>query len=318
MNLFFSSSYPAVLKVNGLYICTLNDGVFNYSCDNFNINKPPFIEICPLAPCENYICFFPDSSYINNPSSSVVVADLKGGYHFKFNKSYSGGEFAVINQTRLSDGLVTVFNENGKKISIETPYDFYIENLYFDFTLVNFYRPEYYNGKLLFIEFCGDNKCVAVYNLCDKIRPIFMRQVADFSIDDGFITTENYLDIAKHSVQTTWQFDGENFTVKDKVVSCDKDFNRINFCDKVIPYAFLESYLVGGEYKDYLCESIKENTTALSSYLGDFIGVMPPPPFRDINDVGVIYPVKKNYYQVSYFKFSVENGLILNLKKLDE
>lgn len=318
MNLFFSSSYPAVLKVNGLYICTLNDGVFNYSCDNFSVDKPPFIEICPLVPCENYICFFPDNNFIDSPPPNVIVVDLKGGYHFKFNKSFIGGEFSVINQRRFSDALITIFNDNGKKISIETPTDFHIENLYFDFDLVNIYRPEYYGGKLLFIEFCSYPKSVAVYNLCDKISLIFMRQVADFSIDNGFITTEKYLDIAKHSVKTTWQFDGTLLTIKDKVVTCEDVFNRKNLCDKVIPYAFLESYLVGGEYKDFLCESIKEKASALSSYLGDFIGVMPPPPFRDINDIGVIYPVHKNIYSVTYFNFSVENGLILNLKKLDE
>ena len=43
MYYYFTSDYPAVLKLNGLYLGSIKDTVKSLSA-----NQPPFIEVCPL------------------------------------------------------------------------------------------------------------------------------------------------------------------------------------------------------------------------------------------------------------------------------
>ena len=50
--------------------------------------------------------------------------------------------------------------------------------------------------------------------------------------------------------------------------------------------------------------------------MGDFIGVMPPPVFREENEVGFVYRTGERTYSAEYFVFEVSDKKITNLKKL--
>ena len=129
MYFYFSAEYPAIIKLNGIYYGSITDTIKTCNFDNVD---SPFIEVCPLSPRQTTVNFILDSSFLSYPPENVSVTDLKGGYLIKFNKTYNGSEFSVVGQEKQSDFMATVFNDNGNKLSIETPNDFYAETLTFN------------------------------------------------------------------------------------------------------------------------------------------------------------------------------------------
>jgi hypothetical protein len=149
------------------------------------------------------------------------------------------------------------------------------------------------------------------------VRCVFTRKVCSFSTDGAFCTTESYLDIAKHQVTSYWTFDGINLKEKDRKVTSQKPIDPKKLPQSILPYAFLEELLVGGDVLPFVCGTVKENAQKLKEFLGEFIGVFPPPEFKDISLVGIIYNQGKNTYKAQYLCFEFTNNLISNVKKAD-
>ena len=159
-------------------------------------------------------------------------------------------------------------------------------------------------------------KHVYIYSFLKKISLVFNKRVDSVCFDGGFTTTEILKDIAKHKISCEWQEKDGVFIEKTKTISCDPNFNEKYLPTKLIPYAFCEEYLVGGNCENYLLENIKQNFDILKDYLGDFIAIMPPPPFKDINQLGFIYKLNNNRYFVEYFSFELhQNKICNNLKE---
>ncbi len=309
MYYYFSSEYPAVLKLNGIYCGAIHNAV--KSC-NAQGEEPPFVEICPLGGNDKPIAFILDDEFLSSPPSQISLTDLGGGYMLNFFSSFLTSEFKVYCQQKFSSLVATVFSENGNKLSIETPSDFYAENIFLELNSVEIVLREKYKN-LLIVYLYGKKTLVNIYNVSGNIRKIFSREVDTAEFKDSLVTVENLSNMAKHKITTEWQFSGEKFTAKNKKIEAQNplDLDRLN--EKVIPFAFLEQLLVGGEVKDYLCEELRENADKLRGFLGEFIGVMPPPVFRDIDEVGLIYQKEKNVYKVEYFKFKLDKRKITNI-----
>ncbi|MBQ8197755.1 MAG: hypothetical protein IJX16_03265 [Clostridia bacterium] len=309
---YFSAEYPCAIKVNGVYL-----GLIGLSVKNISSNQSSdFIEICPLNCAEPTINFLLDENFLNFPPPYVSITDLKGGYLIKFTKSYTGGDFKVIGQEKYNDLLVTVFNENGIKISLETQTDFLAEPIPTDCDTAHFYRPEF-NKNLVAVSFSGNKTLLAVYDIQNKIKKVFFGLVDEFSFEDGFSTTENYLDIAKHRLTIKWKYEDCELKEEKRTLTRTENFNATELPKQVLPYAFLEEFMLKGEFDPYLCGAVLDNADSLSGFLGEYIGVMPPPSFRSPNEIGLIYHKKENCYLVDYFTFELTDGKISGIKKSD-
>ena len=66
--------------------------------------------------------------------------------------------------------------------------------------------------------------------------------------------------------------------------------------------------------EEYLDDALKEKKGLLKDYLGDFLGITPPPPFVERDKIGLIYKKSENNYFVNYISFELSNGKIINLK----
>ncbi len=310
MYFYFSSDYPAVLKLNGIYYGTIHNSV--KSC-NIEGGEPPFIEVCPLdkTPPTSLIL---DDACLLSPPKDVLLTELKGGYMLKFNKQYKNQEFKVFCQQKYSDAVVTAFCENGYKLSIETPKDFYAESVDADIISVEVKRSER-DKSLIAVFFYTQKLLVNIYCITDSVKKMFSREV-DVAEFDGNLTTVEYLnDIAKHKIIMEWEFIDGKYAVSQKKVEKNQDFDKNKLNDKIIPYAFLEEFLAGGEFAEYLGGSIKENANKLSGFFGEFIGIMPPPVFRSIEEVGLIYSQGEGRYYVEYFTFEITEKVIVNIVK---
>ena len=314
MYYYFSCAYPAAIKFNGIYYGVISDTVKSIKIDG----KLPLVEICPLSPTERQTTFIPDDNLLNAPPNGMLVTDMRGGYLIKILKNYRVGDFEVLCQQRFSDLVVTVFIENGLKISIETPGNFFADTIDFFATSAEIVRFNLNSHNMVAINLVGKDKLLTVYNLTDKISKVFSRSVDDFSTDGGFYTTERFFDIAKHTVFSEWQFDGKNFNQLKKHCKRADDFIINDLSDKIIPFAFLEELLVGGNVKDFLDDNLKDNFDKLKGYLGEFIGIIPPPTFRSIEEIGLVFPNGKNKYKVEYCTFEIKDKKICNIKKLED
>ena len=313
MYFYFFCSFPAVIKFQGIIFGTINNSV--KFC---NLDYPsPLVEICPLMDKAAPIAFFINDEFLNSPPNNVTVTDLKGGYFLKFSKSYKADGFKILAQEKYRDASITAFTDNGCKISLETEKDFFAETLDFSPLSVTFRRGEGVNSNLIFALFnCENKKILSVYGV-NETALLFSKEIDEFDVTvTGFTTTERIRDIAKHTITCEYSLSGETVREVSRKVTGGENFDREKVHERLIPYAFCEEFLCGGDFGFYLSDNIKENADKLGGFFGDFIGVTPPPLFKNYNEIGLIYKKAERNYFVEYFTFETENGKIININKI--
>ncbi|MBR1967868.1 MAG: hypothetical protein IKA11_00540 [Clostridia bacterium] len=312
MYYYFSADYPAIIKINGIYYGSITETVKSLRLENC---QPPFIEVCPLGSSDGAFNFILDENFLSHPFNRATVTDLIGGFLIKFEPQKTGGDFKVYRQEKFSNAIVTVFNENGCKISVETEKDFLIEPVNVSVFDASIFLTESNNKNLLAVNVNGKPNMLYLFDFDDKIRTVFSRAINSFNLDGGIFTTETPSDIVKHKITARWEWIDGAMKETSRTIERKSGFDSSKVPLMLIPYVFIEERLVGSTGAEYLSEGVKENLDKISSYLGEFIGVMPPPVFRKIEEVGLIYKNGENKYKVNYFTFEIENGKICNIKK---
>ena len=314
MYYYFSADFPAAMKLNGIYVGELHETV---KAMNVNALSPPLIEICPLGLSAGSINFILNDDLLISPTENLSVTDLKGGYLLKFTKRQKWQEFKILAQEKLPHAVITVFYDGTLKLSIETEKDFFAKT--FDFCIDSAeIIPFTLNGvNVIAIKLCGKTDILCVYDLSSKIKELFFRPVHSFTTDGEFTTTEKLCDMAKHQITCSWTLDNGCLIERTRSVTRSNKFDLSRLNEKLIPYAFIEEFIAGGNIDDYTTGNVKEHADSLGGFLGNFIGVMPPPTFRTIEEVGLIYKKKENLYYAEYFTFDLDGRKICNIKKCD-
>lgn len=309
MNLYFSSTYPCAIKLNGMFFACVADEI--KPC---NIDDNVFIEVCPLSTNEQTVNFFPTNDFFCFPPDGITVTDLKGGFLVRFNKKNFKKGFGITGQQKFNDVIVTLFNENGIKLSIETPNDFYASELPSDTEKMTAKKIRLCDTELLLAETCGKEKTIFIFRYKTKIEKIFEKSIFSYSVSDSLFTTEKITDIAGHEITVNWNFKNNKFFEDNRSIKVKEGFSVDKLNSHILPYAFAEEFCVGGDVTFYLADNVLNNLSKLKSYLGNYIGVMPPPLFRNEKEVGLIYKKTDNVYEIKYFIFELENRKIVNIK----
>ena len=313
MYYYFSCDFPAVVKINGVYY----GSIFN-TIKPLRINgNPPFIEVCPLQSASFPLNFILDAEFLCSPPPFTSVTDLKGGYLIKFYKAHAQLPFEIIKQEKFSDAVVTVFTENSLKLSIETPNDFYAETFNSPACETEILRFTQNGCSLIAVNFRGQTNRLCVYSLTDTIKKVFCREVFSFSLENGLSTVEKFNDIAKHTLSCEWDFNNGCYLKRSVDLTRVDGFEINKLNQKLLPYAFFERILVGGSLDEFLTDNMLKNADKLHGYLGEFSGVFPPPAFREIDQVGLVYPQGENKYRTEYFRCTILDGKIDNITKCD-
>lgn len=307
MYYYFNSDFPAIIKIDGVYKGLINE------INEFEIFCQPFVEIYPLSRSENSFYFILNDDFLLNPPSGVIITDLDGGYLISLTCLEQVSSFSIISQKKLPYSVITVFKENGLKLSIETQNDFYAETLEFscsDATITEFSLS---STKMIAVCFFGKKKILNCYLINEKIKKIFSREIFDFSFENGFFTTEIFCDIAKHKITYDWIFE-DNYLKKNAcTIERNNEYQISKLPTHLLPYAFFEEFIFSDQVDEFLSKNVYDNLNFLREYLGNYIGVMPPPKFRDYNEIGLIYCVQNNKYKVKYFYVSIEDNKIINI-----
>lgn len=313
MYYYFCSNYPVALKLGGAFFSSINE--YPKRC---NVTPNTFIEACPLSTKGSYFCFMLSEDFLKNPPENVVVTNLDGAFMLYFKKQPKSLDFSVITQKKYPDLIATLFTDNNVRLSLETPDDFFCDN--FKEEIINAEIFKIKNSKLLgvVLETSLKENILEIYKTTPKIEKIYQKKASKIEAFDNEITLlENFNDIKKHVKKTVLYFSYEEVKHKETAITFNDDFCTIRVKEELIPYLFLEDFLVGDNFLDYLSEGVKENADKLKYYLGNFCAVIPPPFFRKENEIGLVYQKSENVYYVEYFSFTLENKKIINLIKCD-
>ena len=116
MTVYFLSYLPAVLKLNGMYIGTV-DGFERHI--ELDLNDRVFAEFIPDENL-NGLNFFLDEKFFKNPPGFCDVYRIDGDALI-YIREYSSkdNKIEVIHQRRFENCLITVFSQGGVYLSVE-------------------------------------------------------------------------------------------------------------------------------------------------------------------------------------------------------
>lgn len=314
MYYYFSTDFPTIIKINGQYKGKTDDLLAYHALPDEQI----FVEIYPLSCDCTPFCFLVDEKFFISPPPNLILTDLKGGYLIKLVMPPLSTPFKIVAQEKFPFAVATVFEDNGLKLSIETPTDMYAENFNFVCNSVSITPFSFWGEQLLCVKFEARKCLLNCYLLGKQITPVFSKKVDSFSIENGFFTTESFLDIAKHVLTCEWELLNGRLIKKNVRIEKSPAFNARQIPPHALPYAFLEEFLLTDQVQEFAQPNLCDNVTHLRAYLGNYIGVMPPPEFRSIDEVGLIYSQSANKYSVNYFTFTAQDGKICNIKRLSD
>ena len=304
------AEFPFALKKNGiLYGCAKN-GVVKLDLD---IDNPEFLEVIPLKQNLFTTSFLFDRDFLSTADTNISKTDLNGAYFIKIYPLYILTEQEKIMENKNQHGIISVYGDNLKVLNITTRYDTYTEtikglgNIKCDFFT--------YSGQPFAYFF--HNGTLNIYSLAEQIKKTLCAPCDEFYFKDSLITVKTFNDIAKHKVTSYYSCNGNEFKFLEKKVETSPYYSANALNKKVLPVAFFEGVLCGEDVSPYLTETLLDKQSKLQGYLGDFIGVLPAPEFRSIDETGLIYQKAQNLFQVKYCKTELKDRRICNLKLLD-
>lgn len=306
MYYYFSAITPLFLRLGGANFGVISEGVRAVDLDG-----APLIEALSLNGESGSFNFFPTDEFLSSPPEFATVTDMQGGYLIKIMNFPVKKGFAVIKQERIGNALITVFNDDGYKISIDSS-GFYSESLPFPFTEVKICPLSLSGRSFICVIYKSEKYFIDLYD--DKCEKVFSAVADDFSLSGGLFTVELKNDIAGHRIERSFGFIKEKIAETDRKVSYVKPFSVFSLPEKILPFAFAEELLCGGDLSPYISGELNGKIGKIKEFFGDFIGVTPPPTFRSFDEVGLVYRTGNRTYRIEYATFSVENRKITNFK----
>lgn len=272
--------------------------------------KSPLLELCPLDGSYPVYCLLCED-FFARPPENVIAADLGGAWFLRFRTPPNAG-FQVLAQKNFGDAIVTLYRENGLKLSLETREDFFAEAIPLTADGAKIAKEK----DLVAVHFKAKESFLAVYGVSPKISRVFFGRADEYALKHGaFTTTIRHRDFAKHVEKTEYAVADGGVTARRKETFASEAFSGRTLPDRLIPYAFFESVLTHGETDRYLADNMLSNKDRIREFLGAFVGVFPPPRELEREGVGLLYrdEAAENKYYARYFGVSQKNGKIDNL-----
>lgn len=306
MNFYFSCEYKSILKINGVYFGKLTPTPLKTA-----INTGDFIEIYPLSHGEKLLCFLVDDDFFN-PPENVYLTDLKSGYAVFIKSAYRGGDFKVYCQNKFGDIACTLYNDDGVTFIMERGEKFVTESICYPFSECEILPVTVDGINFISLVIKGEKTLLYLFN--DQLERVFVKEVDEFSFEQGFVTKQRFNDMAKHLLTTFWRVESNKIIIKESKVESK---NLDNLILELKPYAFLEEFLLGGDYQKYLSDEMQKSRDLLHGFLGDYICCFPPLEDAFCNYVGILTPLSERKYQATYLLFEFNGDKICNIKKAD-
>ena len=309
MRIYFLSKTAAALKLNGAYMGIIDsferfvdvDGKDKVLCE-----AVPDGELLPVN-------FFIDEKLFTCPPDFLDVY-LSDGDAVIYISRYEprGGKLCVIAQTRFENVLCTLF-ENGGKIYLNCEGEkCNLYELSDAFKKGKFTRENVDGHPVLLLEGKG-----ALAAISAEGKRVFYNPAESWSCKNGLNIVVAFSTCAGCKAECLFNFDGREMTLNRSVT---REYMPPN--EEVKHFAFFESVLTRGDFARYLCDDLKKKSSALFSFLGEFVDVALPysrfyERHGDVKAAGLVYPKAKNLFEIKYFAVDMTDGEITNIYEVE-
>ena len=304
MKIYFLSSRPCALMVNGAYF-GLTDRFERFA--ELSLKDGLYISFMP----ENAqpLGFFLTENIRFQPPIGFEVYLLKDGVAV-YARDFPPSDFVLktIAQARFDDLLCTLFSQGVPQISIQSSDGFFtapLSPVFDETTTITTHKG------LLFI---STNTHLAVYTR--KAEEVFFEEVLSFQVEkDELVATLPLSDLFSRTAECRYALTQTSCTRtsltlrQTRTSRGETDKNKI--AQELLPYAFFESVLFGGEYKSMLSNELAKKADDLREFLGDFLSVTLT---QNPNVCGLVRQKAERLFEVSYFTVEIENGKIADIK----
>lgn len=302
MRVYFLSCVPAVLRLNGMYIGTV-DG-FERRIE-LNPSDSVFAEITPGDNLQG-VNFFMDEKFFTCPPDFADLY-LAENDAFIYIREYAPKDvkIEVIYQTRFMGNLITVFRQGGVYLSCEGR-DYDLSPLPQSFSSVTA-NEERVAGRGVLAVYGGKNLLI----ISENGQKIYLNGAERAEFGQTLKITVPFETCTQAKAICEFAYDGEKLTlIGGQTVE--------NYAPEEIHFAFFESVLTRGDYKKYLDGELIEKADDLKDYLGEFVSVTVPPEkfftlHGDIKAAGLVYPKGKNLFEIKYYAVDITDGKISNI-----
>ena len=303
MKIYFLSSQPCALTVNGCYF-----GL----CDTFE----RFAELSFKD--ENYILFQPQGAgaigfFLTeeirfSPPIGCEVYLLADGIAI-YAKDFPPIDFTlrVLSQLRRENTLATLYQQGTLQLSIESEFGFFISTLppSFSSATLNFYED------LLFVE--GKNT-LAIFS--KKGEKLLQENTLSYRVERGELSVQLPLcESLGRIANCTYLLGKDELTRTAFSLSQTRTISNENTAEKLrdelLPFAFFESVRIGADLSPFLCDELLKKADQLMSFLGEFVSVTLT---KNPAVCGLVRKKGERLYQVDYFTVEVQDGKIIDVK----
>ncbi len=302
MRIYFTSSAPAALKLDGQY-CGIIDGFERYA------EVLPCGAFAEIVPEGGYlpVNFFTRKDFFSAPPENVSVYNIYGGKLVRVRYFYRQREsIRIISQKRFCGNIFTLFCEGGTYASCEGARGGVYP------------MPEGFEGEFEEADIGGspylclrDGRYMALFAADGGLCFLGKCQSAEFG--GRLVTCSHAEDSADRAIFTAYNFDGQKF-----VCEGSRTEERREPCALAPHLAFFDSVLCRGDCARYLSAELQPKAGNIYSYLGNFTEVLVPDgqffeKYGDVAAAGLACPDGRNTFTVKYFICDVEGGVICNI-----
>lgn len=293
MRLYFLSSQPAVLKIGGAYFGQVGD--FEKFAE-IHIGDNLFAEFIPQGALP--VCFFLSENLLFSPPDGVELYLTKNGAAI-FVKDYPPVDYSLrlIAQKRCETALITVFKQGETQAVIENGKDLFCAKLPKDFAPADI---EEINGVYML----KSPDAICLLNAAAEIL-LYRKYSAYTRTENGFSLIRPLFSSLRQTAKERFRLENGGLEREEyTLLSGEREENRL------IAYAFFESVLIGGDYKSFLSDELKEKADDIKGFLGEFLSVLLT---DDENQVGIIKNRRKQVFEVVYYKVEIKDGKICDI-----
>jgi hypothetical protein len=297
MKIYFLSSQPCALSLNGVFLGTTD--TFERSAQ-VSLSDKIYAQFFPAQ--GQPIGFFLTETICTEPPDGCEVYLLNDGIAvYAYDFPPSDLSLRPIAQKREGDCLATVYTQGKPQLSVECPQGFFNATLPPSFAVCELAIE----GEYILLRSPNE---LALFN--KECRLLLLEHVLEYSLQDGVLTAVLPLSDSKgHTAKCVWQLtDGG---CKQTQFSLSAPTRNTPLLEELLPYAFFECILLQGDYSSFLHESVQADAEKIRAFLGEYIAVA----LTDSPTVcGLVRKKGERLFQVDYFSVEIADGKIADVK----
>lgn len=297
MKIYFLSAIPCALRINGVFFGTVNNFERFADC---SLKDNLFIEFLPanLSPIR---FFLTENIRFCAPEGCEIYLLRDGIALYARDFLYPDTRLQILSQTRKENLLVTFFRQGKTQLCAEWNEGFFTSEF------PEFLFPcqvDFLDGILLL----RSEKGIAVYGKTGEI--LLCEKTVSNDLEGNILRARLPLaDSLGRYADCEWEL-GERGCIRTNFTLLQASEKEIS-TEELIPYAFFESVLFGGDYGQFLSEDLQEKAEDIRAFLGEYESVLLT---ERTTECALVRRKGERIFEASYFTVELQNGRICDIK----